>query len=140
MERIAAMQPENWSSAPHQLTMGTPQGSPLSSVLFSVFTKGLAELNQSGSSTILTQADEGLILQSKDRHPVGSQSSAKHRVSQWCHDSGSLINPDKAQIPWCTIDSRTSIKATPAVTFNRAVVEQANGLISFGIHSERILI
>ena len=61
LQKIVAMQPENWSSAPHQLTMGPPQGSALSSVLFSVFTKGLAELNQSGPSTILTLADEGFI-------------------------------------------------------------------------------
>ena len=61
LERTVVMQLGYWSSIPRQLTMGPPQGSPLSSVLFSVFTKGLAELNQSGPSTILTLADEGFI-------------------------------------------------------------------------------
>ena len=34
LERTVVMQLVNWSSAPHQLTMGLPQGSPLSPVLF----------------------------------------------------------------------------------------------------------
>ena len=44
-------------SAPYQLTIGQPQGSPFSQVLFNVHTKGLADLNQNGPSKIdLVQA------------------------------------------------------------------------------------
>ena len=60
LERTVAMQLGNWSSAPYQLTMGPPQGPPLSPVLFNVDTKGLADLNQNGPSKILTEADDGL--------------------------------------------------------------------------------
>ena len=59
LERTVVMQLGNWSSAPHQLTMGLPQGSPLSLVLFNVYTKGLADLNQNGPSKILTLTDDG---------------------------------------------------------------------------------
>ena len=46
LERTVVMQLGNWSCATHQLTMGLPQGSPLSLSLYSVYTKGLADLNQ----------------------------------------------------------------------------------------------
>ena len=61
LERTVAMQLENWRSAPDQLTMGLPQGSLILPVLFNVYTKGLANLNQNGPSKILTVADDGLI-------------------------------------------------------------------------------
>ena len=61
LERTMVMQLGNWSSAPHQLTMGLPQGSLILPVLFNVYTKGLADLNQNGPSKILTLADDGLI-------------------------------------------------------------------------------
>ena len=41
--------------------MGLLQGSPLSPVLYNVYTKGLADLNQNGLSRVLTLADYGLI-------------------------------------------------------------------------------
>jgi len=37
---------------------------------------------------------------------------------QLCHNTCSLISPDKAQTLWCTYD-----KQMPAVTFDGAVVE-----------------
>ena len=37
-------------------------------------------------------------------------------VSRWCHDTGSLINPNKAQTLWCTLDNSAPGKAMPAVT------------------------
>ena len=73
MVRTVVMQLGNWSSAPHQLTMGLPQGSPLLPVLFNVYTKGLADLNQNGPSKILTPVDDRLVYKtSKD-----SQEAAK---------------------------------------------------------------
>ena len=69
MVRTVVMQLGNWSSAPHQLTMGLPQGSLLLPDLFNVYTKGLADLNQNGPIKILTLADEGLIYTKHQRTP-----------------------------------------------------------------------
>ena len=43
-EREVAIRLGNWISTPQQLAMGLPQGSPLSPVLYNVYTKGLADL------------------------------------------------------------------------------------------------
>ena len=61
LETAMVMQFGNWSSAPHQLTLDLPQGSPLSPVLFNVYIEGLADLNQNGPSKILTLADDGFM-------------------------------------------------------------------------------
>ena len=59
----------NWISMPQQLTMGLPQGSPLSPVLYNVYTKGLEDLNSNGLSRVLTLADDGLIYKTaSDTH------------------------------------------------------------------------
>ena len=133
----------NWSSAPHQLTMGLPQGSPLSPVFFNVYTKGLADLNQNGPSKILTQADDRLIniyKTSKDFQEVAEAVQQQlDSVSKWCHHTRSLLNPDMAQTLWCTLDNRAAGKPMPAVTFDGAVAERTSHLRYLGIHFERML-
>ena len=99
-KRTVVMKLGNWSSAPHQFTMGLPQRSPLSPVFFNVYTKGLADLNQNGPSKILTLADDRLIKiykTSKDFQEVAEAVQQLDSVSKRCHDTRSLLNPDKAQ-------------------------------------------
>ena len=97
MERTMAALLGNWSSAPDQLTMGIPQGSSLSPVLFNVYTKGLVDLNQNGPSKILTLADDGLIYKTSKDSKEATKAVQLGRVSKWCRDTESLINPVKAQ-------------------------------------------
>ena len=141
MVRTVVMQLGNWSSAPHQLTMGLPQGSPLLPVLFNVYTKGLADLNQNGPSKILILVDDGLIYKtSKDSQDAAEAVQQQlDSVSQWCHDTKSLIKPDKAQRLWCTCDNTAASKPMPAVTSDGAVVEQTSHLRYHGIHFARML-
>ena len=90
--RRMVMQLGNWSSAPHQLTMGLPQGSLLLLVLFNIYTKGLADMNQNGPSKILTLADDGLIYKtSKD-----SQEAAEAVQQQL--DTSNVMTPDLSSI------------------------------------------
>ena len=59
--RKVAMRLGNWISTSQQLTMGLPQDSPLSPVLYNVYTKGLADLISNCLIRVLTLADDGLI-------------------------------------------------------------------------------
>ena len=68
-QRQIAKRLGNSISTPQQLTMGLPQGSPLSPVLYNVYTKGLANLNSNGLSRVLTLADDRLIYKTaSDTH------------------------------------------------------------------------
>ena len=142
LERTVAMQLGNWSSVPHQLTMGLPQGSPLLPVLFNVYTKDLADLNQNGPSKILRLADDELIYKTS-RDSQGAAKAVQHQLDSeflWCHDNGSVINPNKAQTLWCTLDNRAAGKPMPVVTFDGAVVKQTSHMSYLGVHFDRMLI
>jgi len=109
-------------------------------MLFNVYTKGLAELNQNRSSEILTLADDGLIYKtSKDSQEADEAVQQLDSATKWCYDTGSLINRDKAQTLRCTLDNRATDKPLPAVTFATAVVERTCHLRYPGIHFDRML-
>ena len=139
MQRTMAAQLGNWSSAPDQLTMGITEGSSLSPVLFNVYTKGLADLNQNGPSKILTLADDGLIYKTSKDSQEAAKAVQLGSVSKWCHDTGSPINPVKAQTLWCNLDNRAASKPMPAVSLDVAVVERTSHLRYLRIHFDRIL-
>ena len=94
LERTMVTQLGNWSSAPHQLMVSLPQGSLILLVLFSVYTKGLAELNQNGPSKILTPVDDGLIYKaSRD-----SQEAADAMQQQLDADPSGVTTLDHSSI------------------------------------------
>ena len=125
LERTFVKQFPNWSSAPLQLTMGP-------TTRITAFVGPLQCIHQRPGRSepknllrkILTLEDDGLICKTSK----GSQEAAEavqqqlDNVSQWCHDTGSLINPDKAQTLRCTFASRTVGETVPACTFDGAVV------------------
>ena len=85
----------NWISTPQQLTMGLPQGSPLSPVLYNVYTKGLADLNSNGLSRVLTLADDGLIY--KTASDISTAITAVQEQLERCHIGAKKQSPKLAQ-------------------------------------------
>ena len=61
LERTVVMQLGNCNSAPHQLTMGQPQGSLLLLILYNVYTKALTDLNQNGHTQPCSQAEPNQV-------------------------------------------------------------------------------
>ena len=139
--RTVVMRMGNWSSPTRNLTMGLPQGSPLSPVLFNVYTKGLADLNANGHAKVLTLADDGLIYKTakeiKDA-TTGVQSQLRE-ASQWCTKTGSFINPDKAQMLLCTLDNKAAGQPVAPVTFGGTDIERTDQLRYLGVHFDRML-
>ena len=126
-ERKVVMRLGNWISTPQQLTMGLPQGSPLSPVLYSVYTKGMADLKSNGLSWVLTLADDGLIYKTaSDIHSaVTAVQEQLEKVSHWCQETKSKINPSKVQALWCTLNNKAGRQAILAISFNGEVIEQS---------------
>ena len=141
LERKVAMRLGNWISTPQQLTMLLPQGSPLSPVLYNVYTKGLADLNSNGLSRVLTLADDGLIYKTSSdiSTAVTAVQEQLEKVSHWCQETESEINPSKAQALWCTLNNKAVGQAMPAVSFNGEAIERTNSLRYLGIHFDRML-
>ena len=62
-----------------------------------------------------------------------------NKVSQWCQETESEINPSKAQALWCTLNNKAVRQAMPAVSFNGEVIERTNSVRYFGIHFDTML-
>ena len=130
LEGTEVMRLGNWISVPHQLTMGLPQGSPLSPVPFNVYTKGLAELNQNGPSKILTLADDGLIYKTS----TDSRRQPKQCNNNWIVYPNGVTTPDLSSVQTrhrhcgALLTTEHQANKMPAVTFDEAVVERTSRL------------
>ena len=139
-ERKVAMRLGNWMSTPQQLTMRLSQGSPLSPVLYNVYTKGPADLNSNGLSQVLTLEDDGLIYKTASdiSTAVTAVQQQLEKVSPWCQETESEISPSKAQALWCTLNNKAVGQAMPAVSFNGEAIERTVSDTSGSTSTERL--
>ena len=61
------------------------------------------------------------------------------KVSHWCQETESEINPSKTQALLCTLNNKAVGQAMPAVFFNGEAREPTNSLTYLGIHFDRML-
>ena len=110
-------------------------------VLYNVYTKGLSHLNSNGLSWVLTLVDDRHIYKTASNiHTAATSVQEKlEKVSHWCQETESKINPSKVQALWCTINNKAQGQAMPAVSLNGEVTESTNSLRYLGIHFDRML-
>ena len=113
----------------------------MSPVLYSVYTKGLADLNSNDLSRVFTLVDDGLIYKTaSDIHAaVTAVQEQLVKVSHWCEETESEINPSKAQALWCTLNNKAVGQAMSAVSFNAEIIVRRISLRYLGIHFDRML-
>ena len=106
-ERKVVMQLEKWTQ---QQTVGLPQGSPLSPVLYNVYTNGLADLNSNGLSQVLTLADDGLIYKTASdiSTAVTAVQEQLEKVSHWCQRDRVQNQPKQSASPVVHLQQQNS--------------------------------
>ena len=100
-----------------QQTMGLPQGSPLSLVLYNVYTKGQVDLNSNGLNRVFTLAHSGLIHKTVTQTHTAATNVQQQleTVSEWCQQTQSEISPSKTQ-------DQSVGQAMPVVSLNGEVM------------------
>ena len=95
---------------------------------------------QNGLSRVLTLANDGLIYKTACdiSTAVTAVQEQLEKVSHWCQETESEINPSKAQALWCTLNNKAAGQAMPAVSFNGEVKTRTNSLRYLGIHFDRM--
>ena len=106
MQRTVALRLGTWTSDPVTITPGLPQGSPLSPVLYNIYTARVAAISVPKGRT-LTFADDVLVYVSgKDKDVMtDTMHTVLADVEHWCEESNSIINPAKAAVLWCSLDN-----------------------------------
>ena len=109
-------------------------------VLYNVCTNGLADLNSNGLFWVHLLTNRFIYKTGSDINTaVIVVQEQLEKVSYWCQETESEINPSKAQALWCTLNNNAVGQAMPAVSFSWEVKECMNSLRYLGIYFNRIL-
>ena len=120
--RKVALRCGSWTSEIRTIVPGLPQGSPLSPVLFNVYTLRIAQLQTSSNCRVLTYADDILLLYNRGRNRTDiadSVQSGLYQLSIWCRTYNAVINPSKAKVVWYSLNNNLVIAGAPSVAADR---------------------
>jgi hypothetical protein len=96
----------SWSSEPMIICPGLPQGSPLSPVLFNMYTVAITDQQWDGRGRTLSFADDILVYrQDSQRQEIAkSIQSELNRLSSSCVDPNTIVNPTNASVTWFSLN------------------------------------
>ena len=141
MVRKVVLKSGRWMSDPVDITPGLPQGSPLSPVLFNIYTSKIASNEDFRPGGILTFADD-ITVYEEGKDWIEMARSLEERlqeVARWCEDHKAAVNPAKAQVLWCSLNNKAINQPTPPITFDYEVIERLPELRYLGVVFDRSL-
>ncbi len=133
-KRRCIMKYRDWRSEWTTIHTGLPQGSPLSPVLFNIYTLDLARLDSS-SARVRTFADDVLVsISGKSKEELlNRMSPALDRIKLQCDLDGDEINGDKAAALFCTLNNRVRQEDIPIPEYGGTLIEPDQSLRYLGV-------
>ena len=131
--RRCQMQFGKWKSQIFPVSSGLPQGSPLSSVLFNVYTADLiVELGSTGTKPY-TFVDDIIISVEGDTpvQAVEQLQQASNSLCDWTRNNRMSIQPDKAC--WMLVTLSHVDRSVFIVTYGGGTVPQVNSVTCLGV-------
>uniref|UniRef100_A0A0B6ZNM6 Reverse transcriptase domain-containing protein n=1 Tax=Arion vulgaris TaxID=1028688 RepID=A0A0B6ZNM6_9EUPU len=95
----------SWAS--QHVLMSLPQGSPLSPVLFNVYTVGVTSAQRVGLGRSMTYADDILVYRmDKNRDEIASALQCElNKIGDWCNEFEANVNPANASLTWFSLST-----------------------------------
>ena len=60
-------------------------------------------------------------------------------IESWCDGNNAVMNPDKAQVLWCSLNNRIVKETTPPITCDYVIIDRKTELKYLGIVFDRSL-
>ena len=141
LKRRVSLRLGSYASEPRIITPGLPQGSPLSPVIFNIYTIGVTSNQLEAPGRTLSFADDILVYRhGKDRAAVATSLQVElNRVGEWCNDNNGKLHPGKAGILWCSLNNHAVQAEMPTVSINNTVINRVETLKYLGITFNRTL-
>ncbi len=127
----------SWRSEKFEVSSGLPQGSPLSAILFNIYTHDIIEAIQEEDTKLYTYVDD-ILVHTVDSTPVGAaakQQQASSKLAQWVNDNDQSIQSDKSM--WMLATRAHVDRRQFTLTYNGGVVPQEDEVVYLGIMMDR---
>jgi len=137
--RRCQMRFRSWRSGIFEVSSGLPQGSPLSPVLFNVYTHDIIENVQDEGTEPFTYVDD-IIVQTVDETPTGAiekQQEASDKLQEWVTENHQSIQSEKSQ--WMLITRAHVDRSQYTLTYDGGTVPQEDTIVGLGIEMDKYM-